>query len=65
MAKKYRAIYLPDEKGRENWNKDGFNSYEEAEKYTFDFRCDACRKYWSNPKDCSCMAEWHIEEYEE
>jgi len=65
MSKKYKAIYLPMDKGKENWSNDGFDSKEEAEKYTFDFRCDACKKYWNNPKECSCMAEWHIEEYEE
>lgn len=64
MSKKYRAIYIPDEPERKDWSKDGFNSREEAEKYALGFRCNACKQYWDDPKKCSCMAEWDIEEYE-
>jgi len=64
MVKKYKAIYLPDDpKPRES--KGGFESIEEAEKYIITQRCDACKIYWDNPEECSCRAEWDIEEYEE
>lgn len=65
MAKKYRAIYMPDEPEKKDWSKDGFDNMEEAEKYILEHRCNACKQYWDDPKKCSCRAEWDIEEYEE
>lgn len=64
MAKKYKAIYLPDDSNPRP-SKAGFESKEEAEKYIATQRCDACKMYWKNPEECSCRAEWDIEEYEE
>ena len=62
--KKYRVIYIPDDSDKD-FSKDGFNSKEEAKKYILQNFCDACKKYWGNPDEASCMAEFDIEEYEE
>ncbi len=64
MAKKYKAVYLPDDP-KPRLSKSGFKSAEEAEKYIASQRCDACKIYWDNSKECSCRAEWSIEEYDE
>jgi len=66
MTKKYRAIFLPDDKDKKHYTKGGFLSVAEAEEYIFPLHCDTCKQnYPDNPKDANCHAEWHIEEYEE
>ncbi len=66
MAKKYRAIFLPDEGDKRHYTKGGFSSRAEAEKYIFSLHCNTCKQYYpDNPKEANCFVEWDIEEYEE
>jgi len=64
MSKKFKAIYMPDEEGKEHYTKEGFANEEEAEKYIIDHFCDACNQH-EEPDRSSCRAEWFIEVYEE
>ena len=63
--KKYKAIFLPDEKGKENYSKDGLGSREDAKEYIKTKLCDTCKVNSVSLEDSPCYAEWYIEEYEE
>lgn len=65
MPKRYRAIFLPDDKDKQDYTKSGFNSEDETKQYIFQLFCETCKKSFDNPEEANCWVEWEIESYEE
>jgi hypothetical protein len=64
MQVSYRAIFLPDDEGKNDYTKEGFIDEKDALEHIKFRICDSCKTHFENFEDSSCFAEWRIQRYE-